>query len=466
MPSAAAAPAASPAKRASDRIPGPRWLPGLGASLMFVWRPIGFVSWLRRRYGPIVALRDSLLGDLAYVSDPKLIGQIFKGDPEQLHAGETNRVLEPILGPHSVLLLDGAQHMRMRKLLMPPFHGEAIGRYEELIEEITLREVERMPVGVPFAMRDAMQAITLEVILRAVFGVSEPRRASEMRAVIPRFLNISLWIALERLRIDLGPRSPWGRFIRARRRFDELIYDEIRHRRERGADEDRGFDIFSLLLAARDEDGNPLTDRELRDELVTMLVAGHETTATALAWAFERLLRHPDKLARLQAEIDAGEDDAYLEAVCKEILRVRPVIMDVGRRLTRPLRLGGYDIPPGTNLMPGIAAVHHNEDVYDDPAAFKPERFLDGRLEPNAWIPFGGGVRRCLGAAFAQFEMKVVLRTVLQHAVLRAPDPKPERIKFRHITLVPGKGGRVVLVGKRTGSDAEDAHRELAGAVT
>jgi cytochrome P450 len=381
---------------------------------------------------------------MAYVSDPKLVTQIFKGDPEQMHAGEANEILEPVAGPRSVLLLDDDEHMRMRKLLMPPFHGERIQRYGDLIAEETRREIEGWPLGRPFPIRASTQTITLNVILRAVFGIEEPRRLEELRRILPALLDISPVLAFTKLRIDLGPRSPWGRFLRSRARVDEIIYEEIERRRER-ADENGGFEIISLLLAARDDDGRPLTDQELRDELLTVLLAGHETTATALSWAFERLLRHPDKLERLRREIAAG-DDTYLDAVCKETLRVRPVVMDIARRLTRPLELGGYTLPAGTAVLSAIAAIHFAPDVYDDPQAFRPERFLEGQPEPNAWIPFGGGVRRCIGAPFAQFEMKVVLKTILERAELRAPSPEPERVKFRGITLVPEKGGEVVLV--------------------
>jgi cytochrome P450 len=271
-------------------------------------------------------------------------------------------------------------------------------------------------------------------------------------------------MAFKPLRVDLGRWSPWGRFLRARSRVDEILYEEISRRRRQAGDGD-GFEIISLLLAARDEDGRPLSDEELRDELVTMLLAGHETTATALAWAFERLLRHPEKLDRLKSEIEVGEH-GYLEAVCKETLRVRPVVMDVGRRLTRPLELGGHAIPAGTAVMPAIAAIHFSPDVYEDPEAFQPERFLDRQPEPNAWIPFGGGVRRCIGAAFAQFEMKVVLRTILQRVELRAPDPEPEKVRFRGITLVPQKGGMVVLVRRIAPPARAEREPSLAGAGT
>jgi cytochrome P450 len=441
--------------------PGPR-LPAGIQSVLFFRRPLEYVSWVRRRYGPVARLKDVMLGEMAYVSDPKLVGQIFKGDPQQMHAGEANDLLGPVVGPNSVLLLDDGQHMRMRKLLMPPFHGESIRRYEDLIEQVTKREIERWPLGRPFPIRSSTQAITLDVILRAVFGIEEPRRLEELRRILPALFDISLLMAFRPLRIDLGRWSPWGRFLRARQRVDEILYEEIERRRKHAGDE-TGFEIISLLLAARDEDGEPLSDEELRDELVTMLLAGHETTATALAWAFERLLRHPEELDRLRREIEAGED-AYLDAVCKETLRVRPVVMDVGRRLTRPFELGGYTIEAGTAVMPAIAAIHFSPDVYEDPEAFRPERFLERQPEPNAWIPFGGGVRRCIGAAFAQFEMKVVLRTILQRAELRAPESEPEKVRFRGITLVPQKGGVVVLVRRLDPGRRVEQEPSLAGA--
>jgi cytochrome P450 len=376
-----------------------------------------------------------------------LVKEVFTGSPEQMHAGEANAtVLEPALGPNSVLTLDEAPHMRQRKLLLPPFHGDQIRRYGELIREITTRDMESWPVGEPFALRPHTQRITLAVILRAVFGVEDEARFERASGLIDVFSKrVDLVTHLPFLQHDLGRFSPWGRFLRARADLDAFIYEEIALRRsERAGEDDGGGDVLSLLLAARDEDGEPMSDEELRDELVTVLAAGHETTATGLAWAVERLLRSPRVLERLRDSIAAGEDD-YLEATVKETLRVRPVIVDVARKLTRPLRIGGYELPAGTFLFPAVAALHFRDDLFPEPREFRPERFLEGKPDNYAWIPFGGGVRRCIGAAFAEYEMKVVLRAFLEQAELSAPEPQPERAKIRNITVVPAKGSRVRL---------------------
>jgi cytochrome P450 len=280
--------------------------------------------------------------------------------------------------------------------------------------------------------------------MRAVFGVHDEARLVRFEGLINYFsARVNAITAFPALRRNLGRWSPWMRFLRAREALDEFIYEEIGIRRAE-AEVGEGDDVLSLLLSARDEDDAPMSDEELRDELITVLGAGHETTATALAWAMERLLRYPLVLARLRESIAAGEDD-YLDATIKETLRARPVILDVARKLTVSARVGGYELPAGTFVLPAIAALHYREDLFPEPESFRPERFLDGRADTYAWIPFGGGVRRCIGAAFAEYEMRIVLRAVLERADLSAPDPKPERVKIRNITLAPGKGARVSL---------------------
>jgi cytochrome P450 len=356
-------------------------------------------------------------------------------------------VLEPALGPHSVLTLDEKEHLRQRKLLLPPFHGEAIRRYGDVIRRVAERDIETWPVGEPFALRPHTQAITLEVILRTVFGVTDPDRLERARRVVDEFAARSdLILLLPLLRRDLGRFSPWARFKRARAALDELVYEEIALRRAEPDPESRD-DVLSLLLRARHDDGSPMSDLELRDELVTVIGAGHETTATALAWAMERLLRTPRVLARLRESVAAGEDE-YLDAAIKETLRARPVLSDVARKLTAPTRLGGYMIPAGGFVLPGILAIHYRDDLFSDPHEFRPERFLEGEGGGLSWIPFGGGVRRCVGAAFAQYEMRVVLRAIIEHADLRPADPRPERPAIRNITLAPAQGSMVVL-GRR-----------------
>jgi cytochrome P450 len=309
--------------------------------------------------------------------------------------------------------------------------------------EATEREVARWPLGKEMELRPRMQAITLEVILRAVFGVRDGERMDLFRERIPPLGELSSvlnWLPLfER---DLGGLTPAARFRRAIAKVDELIYAEIAERRATADGEGRGDDVLSLLLSARHEDGSPMTDVELRDELMTLLTAGHETTATGLSWAFERLLRTPRVLRRLTASLD---DDDYLDAVVKETLRVRPVIVDVARKLTRDTEVAGWQLPAGTLVLPAIAVLHRRPDLYDSPEEFRPERFLDGGAESYAWIPFGGGVRRCIGASFAQVEMRTVLREVLKRVRLRAPSQRGERGSVRHVTVVPARGCRVVV---------------------
>jgi len=426
--------------------PGSR-LPAIAQAVRYARDPLGFLTQLQRSYGDIFTLSFPYFGRLVYVADPALVKAVFTGSPDQFHAGEANAtVLEPALGPNSVLTLDDAPHMRQRKLLLPPFHGERIQRYGELIRETTLREMESWPVGEPFALRPHMQRITLAVIMRAVFGVHDEERLIRFERLIETFAGrVNAITAFPMLRRNLGRWSPWPRFVRAREALDEFIYEEIALRRAEteGVKGERD-DVLSLLLAARHDDGAPMSNEELRDELVTVLGAGHETTATALAWTMERLLRSPRALRRLRESLAAGED-AYLDATIKETLRARPVIVDVARKLTAPASIGGYELPAGTFVMPAIAALHYREDLFPDPEEFRPERFLDGKTDTYVWIPFGGGVRRCIGAAFAEYEVRIVLRVILERAELSAPDPRPEKVKVRNITLAPGRGTLVSL---------------------
>jgi cytochrome P450 len=399
----------------------------------------------RRRYGDVFSSFFPIFGRVVYVAAPADIKRVFTGEPETFHAGEANALaLGDALGEHSLLTLDEERHLSQRKLLLPPFHGESVRRYAELMAETTAREVDRWPLGREFALRPRMQAITLEVILRAVFGVRDGERMDLFRERIPAIADATSvlnWLPV--MQRDLGGRSPAARFRRALAAVDELIYAEIADRR--GAEP--GDDVLSLLLSARHEDGAAMSDVELRDELMTLLTAGHETTATGLSWAFERLMRTPRAMQRLLASLD---DDDYLDAVVKETLRVRPVIVDVARKLTRDTEVGGYLLPAGTLVLPAIAAVHARPDLYPEPEEFRPERFLDGQPESYAWIPFGGGVRRCIGASFAQVEMRVVLREVLRRVRLRAPSTRPEPPRVQHVTVVPSRGARALVAERVT----------------
>jgi cytochrome P450 len=425
-------------------IPGSR-APGVAQLLHYARDPLGFLSVYQRRYGDIFSVRFPYFGRIVYVAEPDLVKALFTGDPAVFHAGEANAtVLEPALGPNSVLTLDDAPHLRQRKLLLPPFHGERVERYGELIREITRREMESWPVGEPFAMRPHTQRITLAVIMRAVFGVHDEERLARFAVLIDEFARrVGLIASVPPLRRNLGGLSPWGRFVRSRQALDAFIYEEIALRRAEAEAEERD-DVLSLLLAARDEEGEPMSDRELRDEMVTVLGAGHETTATGLAWAVERLAHNPAALAKLRDSLAAGEED-YLGATVKETLRSRPVIVDVGRKLTAPATIGGYELEAGSFVLAAIAALHYREDSFPEPETFRPERFLDAKVDNYAWIPFGGGVRRCIGAAFAEYEMRTILREFVERADLRPAEPKVEKVKIRNITLVPANGARVVL---------------------
>jgi cytochrome P450 len=439
----------SPAAAAPPRAGSPPGsnAPSLLQALRYTRDPLGFLVQLQRRYGDIFSLSFPFFGQLYYVADPALVKELFTGPPEHFHAGEANAtVLEPALGPNSVLTLDDAPHMQQRKLLLPPFHGERIRGYGELIRAMTVKQMETWPVGEPFALRPHTQRITLAVIMRAVFGVHDEQRLTRFEALIEDFSKrVGLITTVPALRKNFGPGSPWPRFLRSRAKLDQFIYEEIGLRRKEveAGEEDRD-DVLSLLLQARHDDGSPMSDEELRDELVTVLGAGHETTATGLAWAMERLLRTPRVLANLRDSIAAGEDD-YLDATIRETLRARPVVVDVARKLKAPARIGGFELPKGGFVMAAIAALHYREDLFPNPEEFRPERFLEGKADNYAWIPFGGGVRRCIGAAFAEYEMRIVLREFVQHAELSAPDPKPEKVRVRNITLAPGKGTRVRL---------------------
>jgi cytochrome P450 family 135 len=429
---------------AGNGLPPGRRVPGLVHAWRFTRDPLGYIRAYHRRYGPVACTRFPGIGLAVIVADPDLVKQVFGADPAVARAGEANAtVLEPTVGVNSVLTLDERAHMRQRKLLLPPFHGANVSRWGEEIRAIAERDMEQWPVGVPFPLRARTQQITLEVILRAVFGVRDEARFRRAQVLIDRFACRAHPISLFRFaRHDLGPWSPWARFKRARAELDAFLYEEIALRRAEPDLAERD-DVLSLLLGARDEDGQPMSDAELRDELVTVIGAGHETTATALAWAFERLLRTKPVMERLQGSL--AEGDEYLDATIKETLRIRPVISEAARRLSREIELGGYRIPAGAMVMPAIVATHFREDIYPEPDEFRPERFLEAAPESFAWIPFGGGVRRCIGASFAQFEMRIIIRAILERAQLRAADPAPERPRVRNITLAPERGCEVVL---------------------
>jgi cytochrome P450 len=419
--------------------PGPR-LPRAVQTLAWMTRPMPFMERCRARYGDMFSVRIANEGTWVFLAHPDQVKQVFTGDPNVLHAGEANRILRPWLGHQSVLLLDGPDHLSQRRLLLPPLHGERMQRYGELMTGIAEREIERWPVGEPMELWPRMQAVTLEIIVRTIFGAEEGERMQRLRDRLRDTLESTAETRMMAGMFALGP-DRFGETRMFRRRIDpvdEVVFAEIRARRGAPDLEERD-DILSLLLQARHEDGSPMTDQELRDELMTLLVAGHETTATSLSWAIERLVRHPEAMERLRT----GDED-YLDAVIKETMRLRPVLPLVVRQLKAPMEIGGWDLPAGVTVAPCIHLVHRREDVYPEPHRFRPERFLEQPAGTYTWLPFGGGVRRCLGASFALFEMKAVLRVIAERTVLRPVRPEPERIRHRVITLTPARGAEVI----------------------
>jgi cytochrome P450 family 135 len=431
--------------QATTLPPGPR-MPAALQTAIWVRRAQWFLDQCAARFGDVFKMHIAREGTWIVLSNPEHIKQVFTGDPSIFHAGEGNRILLPILGEHSLLLLDENAHMEQRKLLLPPLHGQRMQRYAELMSEIAAEEIDRWPSGEPYPLRPRMQAITLEIILRAVFGLEQGERLETLRAELRNLLDILTRPEMFLAPVLLGPErlAQFGPFRRLHERVDRLIYGEIAERR-RATDFARREDILSMLLGARHEsDGSPMSDEEIRDELLTLLVAGHETTATALSWAVERLTRHPQKLARLTEEVGAGEKE-YLEAVVTETLRLRPVISLVARYLRAPVEIGGWQLPAGVTVAPSIYLVHRRPDVYPNPSSFEPERFLDRSPGTYTWIPFGGGIRRCIGGSFAHFEMQVVLAELVKRRGLTPARPESERVYRRAITETPRHDAEVVL---------------------
>jgi cytochrome P450 len=424
--------------------PGPS-APAALQTARLIARPVPFFEACRRRYGETFTARVLRVGRLVFISDPASMKCLFGADRQNTIAPGRNVVLAPVLGRRSLLLLEGEEHLRRRKLMLPPFHGERMRAYEAVMAEATEREVASWPVGRRFPLQDSMQAITLEVILRAVFGVEDDERRQLLRRTLVGILATTRSPRAIGMTVDRLRRLPaYRRVGEMLAEADEILLAEIAERRD-DPDLASREDILSLLVGARFEDGSAMSDAELRDQLMTLLMAGHETTATGLAWAFDLLFRAPRQLERLRAEL-AEDGHEYLDAVIEETLRLRPVVPFVGRELRVPAELDGYELPEGTVVMPSIYLAHTRRDSFPDPHAFRPERFLDGGPETYSWIPFGGGTRRCIGAAFAQLEMRVVLRTVLGTAELRSATARPEPIVRRNVTLSPRNGTPAVLV--------------------
>ena len=401
-----------------------------------------FDAWVMERYPPVVRMKVLGVGEIVALRTPEPVRELFTAPPGTMSSGTINGRVLPVLGRGSVMLLDGEEHLRTRKLLLPPFHGEAIRGYRALIERIAVAEVESWPNGGEIRLLPRMRSIALEVILEVVLGVREGERQRQLRELLPRVLEVNSLAFLIEGRARWLASGPIGRlrpWVRARRETEALLREEIAEHRRRGERDD----ILAMLLEVRGADGDRLSDDELVGQLLTLLLAGHETTASSLAWCFERLVRHPGALERLRDELDRGED-AYLDATIKETMRQRPVVEVVWRELTKPFEIGGYLLPAGTIVVPVLRAI--GAEAFDEPGEFRPERFLDGEVQPYSTAPFGGGPRRCLGAAFATLEMKTVLRAALERVELRAADPTPERPdRLRRFTTFPARGARVVV---------------------
>ena len=428
-------------------------------TLKWAFRPLPFMQECREKYGDSFSVKFiSFERPMVMISDPQAIKALYMEREHGLPPGR-DIILKPILGARSLLLLEGADHLAHRKLMLPPFHGERMRSYEPILDEIVDAEIGSWPLGEEFAIHPRMQSITLEAILRVVFGVAEGPRLERLRVLLTKVLEetASPFAQLIGLATRRFGGEPWGKFEGQLRKVDELLYAEIAERRASGDYAERE-DILSMMMQARFEDGGEMSDTDLRDQLMTLLLAGHETTATALAWTFDLLLRHPTALARLRDSLQAGEDD-YLRATISESLRLRPVVPLAGRRLRKDLVADGLELPAGTDVTPAIWLAHTRADAYPEPFAFRPERFLEDAPDTYAWVPFGGGVRRCIGAAFAEFEMRIVLREVLTRCDLRKANPAPERIGRRNITLSPRDGTPVVVTARHPARE-----RDLAAA--
>ena len=427
--------------------PGPT-APPLFQIARWIARPLQLLEECQRKYGDIFTWRAPREGAFVIVAIPELIKEVFAADSDVLLAGVGNAtLLEPMLGKHSLLTLDGAEHLRQRRLLLPAFNGERMQGFATVMREITEASFDRWPIGRPFSIHHYMQEITLDVILRTVFGLDASHGSLRAKLVSLIDLVAKPWLMMPGLLgIDLL-RVPFLRMSKLKRELDEELYRMIAERRRQAGG---GTDVLSMMLEARDEQGEPMTDVELRDELLTLLVAGHETTATSLAWTFDQLLAHPQTYAKLASELAAGRDD-YLDAVIRETLRVRPIVPLVGRYVAKPFKLGSWTIDPGTRIAPSIYLSGRRADAYPNPERFVPERWLGVRPDPYTWLPFGGGIRRCIGMAFAQFEMRIVLQTVVPRAQMKL-GRGPARVVRRGITLAPAGGTRVVLERRLAGS--------------
>ncbi|MBD2385141.1 cytochrome P450 [Cylindrospermum sp. FACHB-282] len=431
--------------------------------MQWLFNPLQLMETSARAHGECFALCLTSQKPIVFFSNPQAIQELFTASPETFDAGRSNPVLKPLMGENSLLLLDGVSHQRQRRLLTPPFHGERMKTYGQIMAKITNEVISGWKIGVPFSVRSAMQEISLKVILQTVFGLHEGERFAQLEELLGSLLDLSgspmraSIFFFPALQVDLGTWSPWGKFLHQKQQINQLLDLEIQERRDH-PDPSRN-DILSLMMLARDENGEPMTDEELRDELMTLLVAGHETTASGLTWAFYWIHRLPEVREKLLAELDNFGDNAdlsevarlpYLTAVCQETLRIYPIAMITLPRIVKsPIKISGYEFQPGTMLAPCIYLTHRRPDLYPEPQQFKPERFLERQYSQYEYIPFGGGNRRCLGMAFAMFEMKLVLATVLSNVELALVDNIPVKPIRRGVTLAPSGGKWLVATAQR-----------------
>ena len=427
--------------------PGSR-LPGSVQSLQWFRDPVRFMERSRERRGKVFSVKLGPLKRCTFVADPEFAWEVLTGDPELMRMGSTNGIFRPVLGDTSLFLLDGPEHKRHQVQIRPGFHRGAVQQFSGVVAELAAREVATWPLEQPFPIQERMRGVTLQMIFRSVLGVVDERRDMRLRELVHDLLDqvqspIAVLPAFQR---DLGGRSPFARLMRTVAAIDELLYEEIGERRYDPSRTDRD-DILSMLVVPQVHEDGFMSDREVRDELMTLLIAGHETTATALSWTFERLLRTPEALARCIDEIAGGDrGEAYLDAVVRESLRQRPVLPITARKLTRPIELGEWVFPKGWTLMPCIYLIHSDPDVYPEPEAFRPERFLGPDAPSNrVWLPFGAGARHCIGNGLAMMAIKVILRTVLRRVELEPDRPEPEAVVRRNFTLGPSRGARVFV---------------------
>jgi cytochrome P450 family 135 len=434
--------------------PGPA-APASVQTLNWWFRPIQMMERARSRYGPVFSLRLGPGSPVVMVAEPRIGKAVMTGDPEIFRAGDTNGLFRPLMGSNSLLLLDGEEHLRHRRMLLPAFGAGHGRRFADQVREIAEERVSTWEPGQRLTLHDEMEAISFESIMRVVFGADPDDAHEPLRKLVPDMMDRcdSPFALIPWFHRNLAGMSPWARLMKIVDRIDDALYESIRQRRSDPLAEFRE-DVLSVLVRATQEDGTPVSDRAIRDELLTLIMAGYETTTGALAWSLERLMRTPPAMERLREELRDGKDE-YLSAVVKETLRSRPVVPLVARRLLESQRVEGHTFPAGTIVMTSIYLIHHDPDIFPQPYEFRPERFLDGAADETLWIPFGGGTRRCLGAAFAQAEMKVVLSEVLTRTQLEPVGRKPEDYKRKRFTFSPDHGAAARV------ADSQPATRPL-----